>query len=183
MRIRTATTALLVAGVLALTACSSSGSSNPTPDEPGVTATVTAAGQDKPATLDAAAITDQLAAAVPTVTTTVAYTESTDPNKRMGRPHQYLSKTAFADSRVPKAKAKEQADGRSDAISYGGTVEVFATDADAKAWVDGIDTIGQAVGSFVTPDYLLRQGRYVIRASSILTPGQVDGYKAVLAKL
>lgn len=177
----TATIGLATAGLL-LAGCGSGNSS--TPDEPGITTAATAAtGQDKSATLNATTITDQLVAAVPTITTTVVYTQTSDPNGKMGRPHQYLSKTAFADSRIPEAKAKEQADGRPDAISYGGTVEVFATDADAKAWVDGIDKIGQAVGSFVTPDYLLRQGRYVIRASSILTPAQADEYKAVLAGL
>lgn len=182
MRIRT-TVAVFAAGAALLTGCSSG--SSKTPEEPGVATSAPAAVKaitGKQA--DAAGITKQLAAAVPTVKLTVTYTEATDPNSRMGRPHQYVTKTAFADSRVSKnPKAKDEADGRSDAISYGGTVEVFATDADAKAWVGGIDKMGQAVSSLVTPDYLLRQGRYVIRASDLLTPGQVAGYKAVLAKL
>ncbi|MEC3992266.1 hypothetical protein VSR01_01375 [Actinacidiphila sp. DG2A-62] len=183
MRIRT--TAAVLAVPAALLAGCSSGSSKSAPEEPGVATSA-------PATVkaitgkqaDAATVTKQLAAAVPSVKLTVTYTEATDPNSRMGRPHQYVSKTAFADSRVStNPKAKDEADGRPDAISYGGTVEVFAADADAKAWVDGIDKMGQAVSSLVTPDYLLRQGRYVIRASDLLTPGQVAEYKAVLAKL
>jgi hypothetical protein len=179
----TAAAALLSAGLL-LTACSSSSDSKST-DEPGIATTAPAgikAITQHPA--DAASITKQLAAAVPAVALTVTYTETTDPNSKMGRPHQYVSKTAFTDSRVNKnPKAKAEAGGRPDAISYGGTVEVFSNDADAKAWVDGIDKMGQAVSGFVTPDYLLRQGRYVIRASDLLTPAQVGGYKAVLAKL
>lgn len=183
MRIRTTTAALCTAAVLAVAGCSSSGSSDKaTPAEPGVTAPATG-GKAAAATLDAAALVKRLAAAVPTVSRTIEYTDSTDPNHRLGRPHQYTSKIQFADSRVDRAKAKEQADGDTTDIAYGGTAEVFATAADAKAWVAGIDKVGQAMGTLLTPDYLLQQGRYVIRASSVLTASQVADYKAVLAEL
>lgn len=168
---------------MAAVGCSSSshGDSNSVA-EPGTASTAPAAVLTRNA--DALAITKQLAAAVPTVRLDIAFTAATDPNGKLGRPHQYTSKTAFIDSRIPAAKAKEDAaDGDHHPIAAGGTVEVFATDADAKAWIAYVDKIGQAFGGMVTPDYLLRHGRYVIRASHLLTPTQVDGYKAVLAKL
>lgn len=178
MRIRTAVVVLAAAVALALTGCSSSSSDSKAPDEPGITATKAAA-----RTVDAAAIVGQLRAAVPTVSTTVEYTATTDPNGKLGRPHQYTSKVQFADSRIDQAKAKDASNGDKTDIAYGGTVEVFAAEADAKAWVAYVDKIGQAIGGLVTPDYLLRQGRYVIRASHLLTPDQVGQYKAVLAKV
>ena len=181
MRIRTATAAVaLLAAVGLLTGCSSSSDSKAT-SEPGVH---TAAPIQQVAKLDAKGITQRLIAAVPSVTMKVDYTAATDPNGKMGRPHQYVSKTAFADSRVSKnPKAADESNHRPDAISYGGTVEVFATVADANAWTAYIDKLGQALGGMVTPDYVLQRGRYVIRASDLLTPAQVDGYKAVLTKL
>lgn len=182
MRIRTTSVALAAVVAFALTGCSSGGGDSKGVDEPGVT-TPGGITLKVAAKVDATSVTKQVTAAIPTVKTTVVYTDATDPNGKLGRPHQYVSKTAFADSRISKAKAKEDANGRSDAISYGGTTEVFATDADAKAWVDYVDQIGQAVGGLVTPDYLLRHGRVVLRVSHLLTTAQVAEYKAVLAKL
>lgn len=182
MRIRTTSAALAAVAAFALAGCSSGSSDSKGVDEPGVT-TPGGITLKVAAKVDAISVTKQVTAAIPTVKTTVVYTDATDPNGKLGRPHQYVSKTAFADSRISKAKAKEDANGRSDAISYGGTTEVFATDADAKAWVDYVDQIGQAVGGLVTPDYLLRHGRVVLRVSHLLTTAQVAEYKAVLAKL
>lgn len=181
MRTRTAAVALIAAGAL-LTACSSSsGDSKATPDEPGVATTT--ARLVAHADLDAPAILTRLQAAIPGIRQTARYTSSTDPNGKLGRPHQYTSKLQFADPRVSKAKASEEANGDPTDLVYGGTVEVFANADDAKAWIKYVDGIGKAIGGLVTPDYLLRQGRYVIRASHLLTPEQVDGYKGVLAKL
>lgn len=171
------------AGLLALTGCSTSGKG---PDEPGI-ATTTKAAPAAPvahADIDAPAILTRLQAAIPGVRQTARYTAATDPNGKLGRPHQYVSKLQFADPRVDQVKAKEEAlHGDPTDLVFGGTVEVFQDSDDAKAWVKYVDSIGKAIGGIVTPDYLLRQGRYVIRASHLLTPGQVDVDKRVLAKL
>jgi hypothetical protein len=180
MRIRI-TAATMVAAAILLTGCSSG--SDKGVDEPGVTSAAAVGAPKSAAEADAAAVTERLTEAIPTVKTTVVYTDASDPNGKLGRPHQYLSKTAFTDTRIPYAKAHADDNGRKDALSYGGTTEVFATDADAKAWVGYIDKIGQAVGGLVTPDYLLRNGRIVLRVSHVLTTAQVNEYKAVLAKL
>ncbi|MDX2703958.1 hypothetical protein PV350_13960 [Streptomyces sp. PA03-6a] len=170
--------ALIVAAGLALAGCSSSDNS----DAPAVSGNAPSAPAAAPKGTSAKDVTAALAQQIPTVKTTVVYTEDSDPNKRMGRPHQYLSKTAFADSRIPAAEAKKDADGRKDAISYGGTVEVFATAEDAKAWADGIDKTMQSLGSIITPDYIYRSGRTVIRASSHLSPSQAAQYQEALGK-
>jgi hypothetical protein len=181
MHTRTAAAVLLAAG-LALTACSSSDSGSKNPDEPGV-ATTRGTLHAAAERLDAAGIMTKLTAAIPTAHKTIEYTAATDKNGKLGRPHQYTSKINFADTRVDQAKANDSSDGDKTDIAYGGAVEVFATAADAKAWVKYLDGIGQAVGGLVTPDYLLRQDRYVLRVSHLLTPDQVGEYKTVLAKL
>lgn len=184
MRARTTAIALLTAGTIALTGCSSSsGSSSSAPDEPGIATTHNAALKSAAGQIDAPAILTRLQAAIPGIHQTARYTSTTDPNGKLGRPHQYTSKLQFADPRVSKAKADDEANGDPTDLVYGGTVEVFANAADAKAWITYVDKVGQAIGGLVTPDYLLRQGRFVIRASHLLTPAQVDPYKAVLAKL
>ncbi|MCZ4118182.1 hypothetical protein [Streptomyces sp. H39-S7] len=176
-----AVSAVLTASVLA-------GCSSPSTGEPNHPVSTTT-GQQAPGAEKSAGpqtaeqVTTALIKAVPSVRTLVVYNETTDPNHAMGRPHQYVSKTAFADSRINRAEAKKDDRGRSDAIAYGGTVEVFANEADAKAWADNIDRLSQAVGGLITPDYLYRSGQYVIRASSHLIPTQARQYQAVLTKL
>lgn len=184
---RTTIAAAAIVAAVALTGCTAAPTSSGATSAPPSASTTAAAEQpadDKPAGPQTAEqVTTALIKAVPSVKTLVVYTETTDPNGKIGRPHQYLSKTAFADSRINRADAKKDDRGRSDAISYGGTVEVFATEADAKAWADNIDRLSQAVSGLMTPDYLYRSGPYVIRASSHLTSTQAKQYQAVLNKL
>lgn len=183
MRIRTIIVALSAAAVLSLAGCSSSshdGGSGKGVAEPGTT---TAAAVQAARTLDARAIAGKLTASIPTVSVTVEYTAASDPNKRLGRPHEYTSKLQFADSRVDQAQAKDDSSGDKTDIAYGGTVEVFTSAADAKAWVSYVDGIDKALGGMMAPDYVLRQGRYVFRVSHLLTPAQVGPYKTVLAGL
>jgi len=185
MRIRTTSVALAAVAAFALAGCSSSSSDSKGVDEPGVRTTIAAGGAAKiAAKTDAESVAKLLAASIHTARVDVVFTADNDPNGKLGRPHQYTSKAAVIDSRIAPAKAKEEAaDGDEHPVAAGAAVEVFATDADAKAWVSYIDKIGQAVGGLVTPDYLLRNGGVVLRVSHLLTTAQVAEYKAVLAKL
>ncbi len=177
---RTRSAIAVTAGLLAaLTACSS-GSSSPSTAPPG---SGTAAASTQPSTpapakaLDAAGMTAKLAKTIPTIKLTVTYNATSDPNQRMGRPHQYLSKTAFDDTRVSdNPKASERAKDRND-IAYGGTVEVFATPEDAETWFKYIDGLSQALGGMVQPDYYYRNGAVVVRVSHLLTPEQAKQYE------
>lgn len=182
---RTRTAIAITAGLLtALTACSSSGGSSTTA-APAAAAPASAqppapASSSAPAkALDAAGITAKLATTIPSVKLTVTYDATSDPNGRLGRQHQYSSKTAFDDTRVsndPKAKEDATKD-RRDSISYGGTVEVFDTAEDAKAWMDYVDNAQQSLGGLLKPDYLYRHEAVVVRVSHLLTPDQAKQYE------
>lgn len=178
---RTRSAIAVTAGLLAaLTACSSGGTTTAAP-----TTSTSAAAQAAPTSsaptkaADAAAVTAKLAKTITSVQLTVTYDATTDPNTRLGRPHQYTSKTAFDDTRVSeKPEAKEDASqDRRDSISYGGTVEVFATAEDAKVWMDYVDKAQQALGGMLKPDYLYRHDAVVVRVSHLLTPDQAKQYE------
>ncbi|MFJ8039451.1 hypothetical protein ACIRBX_02920 [Kitasatospora sp. NPDC096147] len=127
---------------------------------------------------DAKSVTEKLARTLP-VRLTVTYDATSDPNGKLGRPHQYLSKTAFDDTRVSDSpKAKDGASqGRRDSISYGGTVEVFATPEDAETWVKYVDAMQATFSGFSTPDHLYRSGVTVVRVSHVLTADQAKAYE------
>ncbi|MFG3054190.1 hypothetical protein ACGFZP_24985 [Kitasatospora sp. NPDC048239] len=182
---RTSALALTVlsAGLLATaTGCSgASPASTPAPQKSVAAAPVAAATTAAPAP-DAASVTRQLAAAGLPVRLTVTYDAGSDPNGKLGRPHQYTGKTAFDDTRVSSLEkaAADASKGRRDSISYGGTVEVFATSEDAQGWADYIDKAQQAMGGLMTPDYILRKGPVVVRVSHLLSAEQAKAYEAAL---
>lgn len=180
MRARTALTVACL--LLSVSACSSGGSPA-APVPPAASGASVAVQSSAPAKqLDAAGVTAKIAKVIPSVKLTVTYDATTDPNGKLGRQHQYSSKTAFDDTRVsgnPKAKEASK-EGRRDGIAYGGTVEVFPTVEDAQAWVKYIDGLQQALGSLVTPDYVYRQGAVVVRVSRLLTPDQAAGFEKAI---
>jgi hypothetical protein len=179
MRTHTTAVALATAAVLALTAC---GSSDNTPAGNGGKPTQPAP-TDTVAGPTAEDVTKTLAAKIPTMRLTVVYDEDTDPNKKLGRPHQYIGKTAFADERVDKKEADEAAAGDKNTIDYGGTVEVFATEKAATAWVEYVEDISEAIGGLVTPDYVYRSGTVVVRVSSLLKPSEAKEYETAVQQL
>ncbi|MFD7410164.1 hypothetical protein [Kitasatospora purpeofusca] len=130
----------------------------------------------------AEAITKGLATKGMPVKLTVVYDATTDPNGKLGRPGQYISKSAFDDTRVSGTEQakKDEVQGRRDSISYGGTVETFATEQDAKTWATYVDTVSKAVGGLVTPDYVYQRGTTVVRVSHLLTPDQAKAYEAAI---
>src|SRR5690349_7571461 len=77
-----------------------------------------------PKTVDFAALMANAKSHFPTVTATKVYTEQTDPNNLLGKPHQYTAAAAFLDSRTNTSGDDWGADG-------GGGIEVYATEADA----------------------------------------------------
>lgn len=167
-------TAAAVLATITLAGCSSSKTTAPAAAPPAAS---------KPAAGDAKTVTLKLATAIPTVKLTVTYDGTTDPNQRLGRPHQYLSKTAFDDSRVSgTSKAAEEAgsSGR-DSICYGGTVEVFATVEDAQAWAKSVGAVTQALSGLEAPDYIYQHGKTVVRVSNLLTAEQAAAYDKAVA--
>ncbi|MFE5582577.1 hypothetical protein [Kitasatospora sp. NPDC056531] len=174
---RRTTLTLLTTGLLAATAaCSSSTTDRPAAPTPTLTAAASAAGTaaatgspkaaPPAAGQDAAAIAAKIKKVVHTAATTTNITAADDPNKLLGRPHQYTSATVITDSRIEDANAK--------GADRGATVEVFATAEDAKARAAYIEAIGKAQPIFAEYDFL--HGTVLVRVAKALTPDQAAEY-------
>jgi hypothetical protein len=103
------------------------------------------------------------------------YTAEDDPNHLLGRPNGYSSKTAFADSRV---KAEDVEYTQSDAVERGGSVEVFADEAGAKARMDFIQSATKGMPALGEYDFV--KGPVLVRVSRFLTPEQSKEYEVAL---
>lgn len=119
-----------------------------------------------PTDKDAATIINEIAASgVPAKLGTV-YDENTDPNKLLGRPHGYLSKAEFTDSRVEAETA--------------GSVEVFENAADAEARAEYIQALGK---SPIFAEYTYVKGNVVVRVDKDLAPSDAKAYEDALNKI
>ncbi|WP_156934829.1 thermonuclease family protein [Pseudonocardia spinosispora] len=127
-----------------------------------------------PPPLTAEQVTQQLAAQVKTSTLTRVYTAESDPNKLLGRPGGYLSKTAFTDSRAETSSSGALPD----AITNGGSVEVFADEEGATTRRDYLQGIGKRAPILGEYDY--QNGAVLLRVSRNLTPQQAAEYEAAL---
>lgn len=104
---------------------------------------------------------------------TAVYNARTDPNHKLGKPGQYTSKAACADRRVPIAKVRDKSKG---SVEYGCGVEVYPTNAGAKARSAFIKQSIAAVGILV-PEYHLIRGGILLRVTKLLPPNQAATYK------
>jgi hypothetical protein len=102
------------------------------------------------------------------------YDATSDANHLLGRPHQYTGKASFHDRRIEDG-------GAGFAVSSGGSVEVFATRADAKQRLDFIAAVTRSPAVFAEYDYL--EGTVVLRLSHRLTRGQATRYAAAVRRL
>jgi hypothetical protein len=101
------------------------------------------------------------------------YTASSDPNKLLGRPDQYVGKANFRDRRL-KDDTLPGID-----TTEGGSVEVFADEDTAKTREEYVKAIGE------TPafaEYGYREGRVLLRLGNELTPNQAAKYEDALRK-
>lgn len=128
--------------------------------------------------LDAEQVTKKLSEKIPSVSLTKTYTAEDDPNKLLGRPGQYTSKAAFADSRVPK----EGLPADNTQTEHGGGVEVFADEAGAKARREMIEKLSQGLGGLIA-EYGYVKGGVLVRVSGKLTPDQAKEYETALATI
>jgi hypothetical protein len=118
------------------------------------------------APLDAAGVVDRLKAAGLPIASVTVFDAASDPNGLLGRPGQYTSKANWTDS---KLGVDLQADNN-------GTVEVFATEADAKARKEYVDAISKDMP--LVGYYTYRSGVYVLRITFDVTPDQAKQYEA-----
>jgi hypothetical protein len=104
----------------------------------------------------------------------VTYTDATDLNHLLGRPGQYTGKINFKDTRTPDSGNHDVAI----EVGDGGSIEVFATAADATkrfTYVQGI-----ATSSALFAEYDFQDGLGVLRVSKMLTPAQAQAYLTAL---
>lgn len=101
------------------------------------------------------------------------YTPANDPNHLLGRPGQYTSKVNFRDRRLAASSSFD--------LLSGGSVEVFATNADAQRRYKYVHAVTQSASIFVEYDYL--DGRVFLRLSQKLTPAQAKQYAAALKRV
>jgi hypothetical protein len=117
-----------------------------------------------------------LVAKVPTASPSVTYTAQTDPNQLLGTPDSYTSKATFTDSRIDPAQANDTELG---SIELGGSVEVFADDADARARKDYLEETLRGLPINVS-EYSYLRGTVLLRVSRRLDPRQAAEYEAAL---
>lgn len=105
------------------------------------------------------------------------YTAATDPNKLLGKPNGYLSKTAFSDSRVPAEYVRAE---RKEALIRGGSVEVFVSADRARARAEDVKRISRSLPKLAEHDLLA--GPVLLRLSRLLTLEQIAVYQSALAE-
>lgn len=125
--------------------------------------------------MDAAGVTQELAKAGLPAKLSVTFDESSDPNKLLGRPGGYTSKTAFTDNRV-KAPGAKKGD-----LTRGGSVEVFASSEEAEKRAEYIKALATSMPMLAEYTYL--RGPVVLRVSKELTPKDAAAYEAALGKI
>jgi hypothetical protein len=169
---------LPIAAILLTAAC---GSNTPAPSSS--TDAKAPAGAPATSSLDAAGVFKALVATVPTAKLTWTATAANDPNHLLGRPNQYTSKIAFADSQIPSSDTQigNSSPFKTGDVQLGGSIEVFPNPDDAAARTKYVEAVTKSVQMFAEYDY--QHGDVVLRLSHFLTPDQATKYKAALDKL
>jgi hypothetical protein len=105
-------------------------------------------------------------------------TETNDGNDLIGRPGQYVSEVAFADSRlvVPIDPAEPGNEG-------GGSIKVFADGADAPARSDYIQQTLQSLGPIAGTEHHHLTGPILVRVTGELPPSVAAEHEAAVAGL
>lgn len=126
--------------------------------------------------VDIESILEAVKAKYNTVTETKVFTEANDPNETLGKPGSYVSGGAFYDTRTEYDIAGDESWG----TDAGGSIEVFATEADAIKRAKYFSEFDQS--SFLSPGAYKQVGNVVVRASSDYPKSIQDEVIAFLAK-
>lgn len=95
------------------------------------------------------------------------YDENTDPNEFMGRPHAYIDKTNFYDSRVGTSSYADC-----------GMLEIFTNSEDASARAAYVENITMA--GIGLPQYILQYDNILLRFDKDFKPAYVEEYNAAM---
>jgi hypothetical protein len=104
----------------------------------------------------------------------LVYDAATDPEALLGRPGQYIAKASWRDSRIGEAATGVSQTG----IAAGGTVEVFASEADRAARERHIAEVTGV--SPLLAEYRYSRGLIILRVSRFLAPDEAAEYGAGL---
>lgn len=166
---------LLAVVAASVTACSSSSGTSATV---GSTSTAAASGSsptaasNQSATETADDVIAKFKSAKLPIGSVLEVTAANDPNHLLGRPNGYSSKTSWTDTRVSADQAKDTTAG---SVDLGGSIEVFASAADAQTretYIQGILKAAPMLGT----EYDFVVGDALIRVSQVLTPAEAQAY-------
>lgn len=129
--------------------------------------------------LDLAVIMQNVQNTFPTVQEVKVFTEANDPYNNLGKPGYYTAGAAFWDTRTKYSEEYTTADQKGKwGASAGGSIEIYASDEDAKKRVDYMQAF---TGNPLTEPGAFKQiGSAVIRASKDLSKSQQDEIMAYL---
>lgn len=155
-----------IAIIATLLACTLSACS----DEPKQdnTSKPTAASQptQKIAQIKAQSVIDAIQSSKLPITNITPKTAETDPNKLLGRPHQYVEKIDFKDSRVKDAEVY---------------VETFSNLEDLDARYQYVDEIAKKMP--MVAQYQIKHKNVLVRLEKAFTPTQVAEYEKAISGL
>jgi hypothetical protein len=98
-----------------------------------------------------------------------AFTEETDPNKKLGRPGYYISKADFSDTRL---------DQKGSEYLVGGTLETFSSKDDCDKRAEYINKMNDpSIGILAVNQYIYKYDKVLLRVDYSLTSEQGGEYK------
>ena len=102
----------------------------------------------------------------------VTYNEENDPNKILGRPHQYISKSTF------EIVGIEQFD---EEKPTGGTIEVFENEEDMQNRKEYVDAISASASMFA--EYSYGEGYALLRINNEATPTEAKKFEEAFLEI
>ena len=111
------------------------------------------------------------------------FSASTDPNKQLGRPNQYIEKVSWPDKRIdPKFESDGYYDTEIDPTQYkGGTIEKFKNQADLNRRYTYIKNI--TLNAPMLNQYIYKKGLFLMRLDKDFTPNQAKEYEREFNRL
>lgn len=99
-----------------------------------------------------------------------AFTAETDPNEKLGRPGNYISKADFTDTRLDQEGSE---------YLVGGTLETFSSKEDCKKRAEYLNKMNDpSIGFLALNQYVYQYDKVLLRIDYDLTPEQADEYKS-----
>jgi hypothetical protein len=125
-----------------------------------------------PTTLTAEEIVKKISDAGFPIHNVIVYTEDTDPNNQLGRPHGYTSKVNFADKRCEQYDASDP---------EGGNFEVFGNTEDCSDRKKYLESVYET--SPQLRKYIYQFENVLFRLSYELRPAQAEDYKIAVISI